>query len=264
MIRGIYTAASGMQNAEMQMDTLANNLANVNTVGFKKNGVNFQAFPEMMMKRLDAQGVHDVGQLMSGSKVRSTAVNFNQGNIRQTGNTLDVAIQGDGFFMVQDPESKEMSYTRNGEFIVDAQGYLTTIDGHWVMSQRANEQESPLVIPYDAKKIEIANGGSVTVNGQQVGNIKVAVFDNPQTLEKFKENLYKTTEASTQKVFRYAYENPGYQLFQGNLELSNVNVVAEMVNNITGMRLYESLQKNIQMQNQTLEKAVNDVGRYKA
>ncbi len=263
MLRGLYTAAAGMKSAEVGMDTLANNMANVNTVGFKKNGVNYQSFPEMMLKRMDAKGMQDIGSVEMGSKVRSTAVDFNQGSLRQTGNTLDLSIQGDGFFTVQDPETEQMYYTRNGEFILDSQGYLTTLDGKLVMSQRDSEQESPIIILPGSGDIEITNSGSVAVDGNIIGNIKVAMFDDNRSLEKFQDNLYQTTEASTEKQFNLADEGGNYQLFQGTLELSNVNIVSEMVNNITGMRLYESLQKNIQMQNTTLEKVVNDVGTYR-
>lgn len=263
MLRGLYTAAASMKSAEFKMDTLANNLANVNTVGFKKNGINFQSFPEMLLQKIDQNGAKDIGTIASGNKVKNTAIDFNQGSLRQTGSTFDLAIQGDGFFTVMDPNTEKMYYTRNGEFIIDNQGYLTTLDGKWVMSQRATEQESPILLPPGAKEVQITNAGTVAVDGNSIASIKIATFEDNRTLEKFQDNLFTGSEATVEKEHLYADEGSEYQIFQGTLELSNVNVVSEMVSNITGMRLYESLQKNIQMQNSTLEKAVNEVGQYR-
>lgn len=257
MIKGLYTAAAGMLSTMVQTDTMANNLANVNTSGFKKNGVNFQSFPELLMKRMDSRGTQEIGSLMSGSKVRSTAVNFDQGGIRQTGNPLDVAIQGDGFFTVQDAEGNTY-YTRNGSFTLSPEGILSTLDGKVVQGEGGS-----ISIPPDATDIKITEEGLISSGNQVFGRLKIARFADNGILEKYGDTTFQPNDPDAVLPEAAVDDALGYKLFQGSIETSNVNVVAELVNNISGMRLYESLQKNIQMHNQTLGKAVNEVGRYR-
>ncbi len=257
MIKGLYTAAAGMLSTMIQTDTLANNLANVNTSGFKKNGVNFQSFPELLMKKMDKRGAQDIGSMMTGSKVRSTAVNFDQGGIRQTGNSLDVAIQGDGFFTVQDGQGNTF-YTRNGSFTLSREGILSTLDGKAVVGEGGT-----IYIPPDATDLKITEEGLIASGTQIFGRLKVTRFVDNGVLEKVGDTTFQPSDPGAILDEPGVDEALGYKLFQGSIETSNVNVVAELVNNISGMRLYESLQKNIQMHNQTLGKAVNEVGRYR-
>ncbi len=258
MIKGLYTAASGMLSTTMHMDTMANNMANMNTVGFKKNHTSIQSFPELMIQRVDAEGVKNIGTLNSGSKIKATPVNFSQGALRTTGNTFDLAIQGDGFFTVMDNQG-EPFYTRNGAFILNDSGDLVNQEGNQVLALN----NRPINIPRDGRKIEITSAGIISADGQIIDELHITRFQNNATLEKVGSNLFRETEATQINQDPPVDQALGYSIFQRTLEGSNVNMIQEMVNNITGLRLYESLQKNIQMQNQTLGKVVNEVGRYR-
>lgn len=255
MLRGLYTAASGMDTASMSIDTLANNLANVNTVGFKANKLNFQSFPEMLIQKIDDQGEKPIGSIMTGSKVQQSFINFAAGSIHQTGNPFDLAIHGDGFFNVESAEGKSY-YTRAGNFTVNEAGFLTTMNGDHVQGAQGDIQ-----LKLDDAPFQINGQGQISAKGQVIGQITVTRFKNNQALEKLSENLYQAGQAA-EEVTGNDGKNAA-QIQQGALEESNVNPVAELVNNIQGMRLYEALQKNIHMHNDTLGKAVNEVGRYR-
>ncbi len=258
MIKGLYTAAAGMLSTSISMDTMANNMANMNTVGFKKNHASFQSFPELLIQRTGADGVKQIGSLNSGSKIKATPINFSQGSLRTTGNTFDLAIQGDGFFTVSDDEGNTF-YTRNGAFALDANGDLINQEGQKVLAFN----NRPINIPRDGQKIEITPTGMITADGEVIDELYITQFKNNATLEKMGGHLFKATDATEFSDAAPVDQTLKYSIFQRTLEGSNVNMVQEMVNNITGLRLYESLQKNIQLQNQTLGKVVNDVGRYR-
>jgi flagellar basal-body rod protein FlgF len=256
MIRGIYTAAAGMLAQMISTDTLANNLANVSTTGFKKNQVNFQSFPELMLNRVTASGAQAIGSMMTGSKVRSTAIDFRQGVLRDSGNPLDVAIEGNGFLTVQS-ENGDTAYTRNGCLTVNSQGFLTTQDGQLVMGQRG-----PIEIPQNGD-IKINPAGEITVNNNPIDRLVITQFENQHTLEKIGNNLYNESAATRILPPPGPNDPPGFKIHQGRVEGSNTNPVTEMVNSITGLRMYEALQKNIHLHNEALGKAVNDVGMYR-
>lgn len=258
MLRGIYTAASGMMAAMIGTDTLANNLANVNTAGFKRNAVNYQTFPEMMLNRLDGDGASSIGSVMTGTKVRSTAVNFDQGQLHQTGNPLDIAIDGEGFFTVKD-DKDQIFYTRNGAFTISPDGYLVNQQGYHVQGERGD-----IVVPPGSSSLQINQQGDVSEKEGVIDRLLIANFEDNNTLEKVGDNAYKTTDASKKLPTPFNKDEFKYRLRQYSIENANVNPVSELVNSITGMRLYEALQKNIHLHNQMLEKAVNDVGRYRA
>ena len=254
MLRGLYTAASGMLTNMISTDTMANNLANVNTIGFKKNAVNFQSFSNMLLKQINMNGVKPVGEISTGSKLVSTAVQFAQGGLYQTGNPLDAAIDGKGFFTVK-TLSGETMYTRNGAFTINREGFLTTQDGHLVQGEGGNIQ-----IP-QGQLLQIDDRGQILADAQPIGKLAVASFENDQNLVKVGDNFFKAGP-QTQPL---AAGSPGasYRVHGGALEQSNTNAIQELVNSITGLRLYESLQKNIQTHNEILGKAVNEVGRYR-
>jgi flagellar basal-body rod protein FlgF len=256
MLRGLYTAAAGMLAATTSTDTLASNLANVNTVGFKADKLNFQNFPQMLINKMSNQEQNQIGSIMTGSKVYQSFVNFAPGSIHETGNTFDVALHGDGFFTVKSPTDGKTYYTRAGNFTVDAQGFLTTVNGDYVQGKLGNIQ-----LNLDDAPFAINQQGMITGKNRQIDQLAVAQFTNNQTLAKVSDNLYQATPAS--KLLQGSTAGQNFKIQQGGLEDSNVNPVAELVNNIQGMRLYEALQKNIHMQNDALGKAVNEVGRTK-
>ena len=252
MLKGIYTAAAGMLATNTTVDTLACNLANVNTVGFKANRLSYQTFPEMMLNKLENNEKTAIGSLVNGSKIYGSYVNFAEGGVQQTGNPLDMAIHGDSFFHVKDANGQSY-YTRAGNFTVDANGDVVTLSGEYLQGKSGN-----IHLNMSDGPITINSGGEISIKGVNVDQVALVHFQDNQTLTKLTDNLYQTTPASQETTDK---QNSTIQ--QGALEQSNVNPVSELVNNILGMRLYESLQKNISMHNETLTKTVNDVGRYK-
>jgi flagellar basal-body rod protein FlgF len=252
MLKGIYTAAAGMLATNTTIDTLASNLANVNTVGFKANRLSYQTFPEMMLNKLENNEKTAIGSLVNGSKIYGSYVNFAPGGMQQTGNPLDMAIHGDGFFHVKTSDGKSL-YTRAGNFTVDNSGNLITPSGEMVQGKSGNIHLNMADGPFT-----ISSNGSISAKGQNVDQVVLTHFQNNQTLEKLSDNLYQTTAATQEST-----ETPTSMIQQGALEQSNVNPISELVNNIQGMRLYEALQKNIHMHNDALGKTVNDVGRYR-
>lgn len=254
MLRGLYTAASGMLSATVGTDTLAHNLANVNTVGFKGSKLNYQSFPEMLITRMGKQGTESIGSLMTGNQVKGTFINYAPGAMRATGNTFDLALEGDGFFTVK-TDKDETYYTRAGNFTMNEEGYLTTMNGDYVQGEAGNIQ-----VNSNQGKVSINRQGEVFIGQNRVDKLKIGRFENNQMLEKVGDTFYKETPVS-KPLTPQPGDKRGYSIHQGTLEESNVNAVSELVNNIQGLRLYEALQKNIHIHNETLGKAVNEVGR---
>lgn len=252
MIRGLYTAASGMVAQQKRLDTIANNMANVNTAGFKRDEAVLESFPQLLLSRLNDPGVPGadknlrplVGGVGTGARLQAVLPVFTQGPLRLTEAPLDVAIAGAGFFAVQGPNGE--AYTRNGAFQLDEQGYLVTSAGYQVLGQNGPIRVQP------GSKVVIDEQGQVTANGQPVDRLRVVTFADPQALEKLGDSLFQGNGATvvTDPVLR-----PGF------LEQANVNPVLEMVNMISAMRTYEAGQKTIQAEDQLLEKAANEVGR---
>jgi len=247
MIRALWTAATGMQAKQMDMDVIANNLANVNTTGFKKSRVDFQDLMYQVVRVTGTPTSADT-QVPSGIEiglgVRPGAVQkmFSQGNIYETSNPLDVVIEGDGFFQILTPDGT-IAYTRDGSFKLDAQGRMVTSDGFPL--------EPPITIPEGAESVTIAQDGTVTVKmpgemePQEVGVIELARFINPAGLLSMGRNLYLATASSGEPQIG----TPGLEGFgtlaQGFLETSNVQIVEEMVKMITAQRAYEINSKAI-------------------
>ena len=252
MLKGIYTAAAGMLATTTAIDTLASNLANVNTVGYKANRLSYQTFPEMMLNKVENNEKTSIGSMVNGSKIYGSYVNFAEGGVQQTGNPLDMAIHGDGFFHVKDANGQSY-YTRAGNFTVDSNGYVVTPTGEFLQGKSGNIQLNMANGP-----VTINSSGGISAKGQNVDQVELTHFQDNQTLQKLSDNLYTTTPASQETT-----DTKPFSIQQGALEQSNVNPVSELVNNIQGMRLYEALQKNIHMHNDALTKTVNDVGRYK-
>lgn len=259
MFRALSTAATGMNVQSKRIDIIANNLANVNTAGFKKSRGDFE---DLMYSDLKAAGTVQANEarlptglaLGSGAKLAATTRLHTQGEISNTGNPLDVAIEGRGFFQIQLPTG-EIGYTRSGNFRKNSQGQLVTVDGY-VLQPNIN-------IPSDAINVTIGSDGTVSVlqagqtSPQEVGKIELASFTNPEGLRATGKNLYLPTEASGQPITGQAGQNGLGTLLQSHLEKSNVSVVEEMIEMIVCQRSYEINSKTIQAADEMLGKAAN-------
>ena len=243
MFRSLYTAASGMEAQELNLDNIANNLANASTSGFRRRRLQFE---DLLYQNVVTPGAPNTQQTIIpaglqvglGSRSATTEVIQQQGNFNATGNPLDLAIQGQGFFQVLLP-SGEIAYTRAGNFSVDNAGNLVTADG--------NPIQPAITIPPDALTITVGNDGTVSVTepGQQqpaqVGAIQLATFQNPGGLSSLGQNLFEATGASGDPIVGTPGGAEGLgSIQQGSLEESNVNVVEEFVNLILAQRSYEA------------------------
>lgn len=246
MIRGIYSAASGMVAEMLRNDTIANNLANANTAGYKKDIAISQEFQNVLIQRInDGPQVPTIGSLGRGAMVSEIATIHTSGLMRPTGNSLDVAIEGKGYFTVETPNG--LRYTRNGTFSRSSQGELVTGEGFRVMGENG-----PIRI--EGGTVTIAEDGRVQVDGIDVNRMRLVDFADERRLVKEGSSLLIAPND-------VAPQAASGLLRQGMLEMSNVNVVSEMVNMISGYRAYEVNAKVVQAHDQLLDKAVNDVGR---
>ncbi len=256
MIRSLWVAKTGMEGQQTKLDTIANNLANVATNGFKRGGVLFE---DLMYQNLRPAGAatSDQSQLPTGlqvglgTRVAAATRNFSQGTLQQSGNNLDLAVKGNGFFQVQLPDGTT-GYTRDGAFQLDAQGALVTAAGYRVLPG--------ITIPIAAQAVAIADDGTVniTLPGQaaptSVGQLQLAGFVNPGGLDPRGQNLYAETASSGAPQAAAPGANGLGKVQQGFLEGSNVNVVEELVGMIATQRAYELASKAIQTSDQMLQK----------
>lgn len=258
MIRALWTAASGMQAQQLNMDVVANNLANVNTAGFKKSRADFH---DLMYQNLKTTGApststtQTVGiQVGLGTKAAAVTKLFTAGNFAQTGNELDIAIEGDGFFQIRLADGTT-GYSRAGAFKKDNQGRIVNSDGYPLIPET--------VIPSNATKINVGNDGTVSVlqAGQltttTIGNIQLATFSNPSGLSSMGHNIYQNTDSSGSANTGTPGQNGIGVTTQGVLEMSNVSVMEEMVNMIVGQRAYEVNSKAVQASDEMLQQANN-------
>ena len=256
MIRSLWISKTGLDAQQTQMDVISNNLANVSTAGFKRSRAVFEDLLYQTMRQPGAQSSQQTQLptgLQIGTGVRPVATEriFTQGNMQQTGNELDVAIQGQGFFQVLLPDGST-AYTRDGSFHMDAQGQLVTSSGFPV--------QPAITIPANALNITIGRDGtiSVTQSGNaaptQVGALQLATFVNPAGLEARGENLYFETASSGTPNTVTPGANGAGMLAQRYVEASNVNVVEELVNMIQTQRAYEINSKAVQTSDQMLQR----------
>ncbi|HUC83547.1 MAG TPA: flagellar basal-body rod protein FlgG [Candidatus Acidoferrales bacterium] len=257
MIRALYSAAAGMQSQQMNLDVISNNLANANTTGYKATKLEFQ---DLLYENSKIAGSQQGGgnmlpsslQVGQGSVPVATERSFAQGDLTQTGNSLDIAIQGQGFFEVQMPDGT-LAYTRDGSFQTDAQGRIVTSDGYPV-------QGGFTAVPTGTTAITITSSGSVTyttASGNSTSQIQIARFINPGGLNAIGQNLYQETAASGTPELGTPAQNGFGQLQQGSLELSNVSVVTEMVNLIMAQRAYEVNSKAVQAADEMMQESNN-------
>jgi flagellar basal-body rod protein FlgG len=256
MFRALYTAASGMNAQQLTLDNVANNLANSSTTGFRRRRVQFT---DLMYQNMITPGSASTQQTTNvaglqvglGTKPGASEVLQIQGDFNQTGNPLDMAIQGQGFFQVQMPDG-QIAYTRSGSFQLDAQGNVVTADG--------NPLEPAINIPVNALSVTVGKDGtvSVTLPGQtaanQVGSIQLATFPNPGGLDSVGNNLLLATTASGDPIVGTPGGTEGLgTLQQGFVEQSNVDVVQEFVQMILSQRSYESNSRVVQAADQMFQ-----------
>lgn len=262
MIRGLYTAATGMNSMQHQIDVTSNNISNVNTIGFKQDRAEFQ---DLMYESLNYTAGQtseittnptgmDVGL---GVRVSGIQKNFFEGDLKQTSNDLDIAIEGEGFFQITLP-SGEIAYTRNGAFKLDDEGNIVNGNGYPL--------EPQITVPNNLTEITIGTDGVVTATDPQteesveLGQITLADFINPAGLTPIGESLFKASDASGDPVEGNPTEDQFGSLRQGMVELSNVKLVNEMVDLITAQRAYEANSKAITTTDSMLD-TVNNLKR---
>jgi flagellar basal-body rod protein FlgG len=255
MIRALYTAASGMNAQQANIDNIAHNLANVNTVGFKKSRVEFEDLVYQQTKMpgtpTSATALSPTG-LETGLGVRAVATSrdFSRGNLRPTSGTLDLSIEGDGFFQVQMP-SGETAYTRSGSLHLSAEGAIVTNEGYALQPQ--------ISIPPLATAVTISKEGLVSAaiagqqDVQQIGTIELATFTNPSGLRALGGSLFLTSTASGEPNVGVPGTDSRGTIAQGFVEDSNVSVVEEMVNMILSQRAYEANSKVVRAADEMLQ-----------
>ncbi|GAA7593705.1 flagellar basal-body rod protein FlgG [Helicobacter pylori] len=262
MLRSLYSATSGMLAQQTHIDTTSNNIANVNTTGFKKSRADFN---DLFYQAMQYAGTNTSNTTLSpdgmevGLGVRPSAITkiFSQGSPKETENNLDVAITGKGFFQVQLPDGTT-AYTRSGNFKLDEQGNLVTSEGYLLIPQ--------ITLPEDTTQVNIGVDGTVSVTqGLQttsnvIGQITLANFVNPAGLHSMGDNLFSITNASGDAIVGNPDSQGLGKLRQGFLELSNVRLVEEMTDLITAQRAYEANSKSIQTADAMLQ-TVNSLKR---
>ncbi len=241
MLRSLQTAATGMDAQQSLVDTLSNNIANVNTVGFKKSRAHFN---DLLYQNLRAPGLNSTAgtivpsgiQVGNGVRLVSMEKMFQEGAIKVTGNDTDLIVKGRGFFRVQLPDGN-ISYTRDGTFRRAADGRVVTAEGLPLLPE--------IIVPPSTTNLKVGFDGVVTATipgeaeGRNLGQIQIANFVNPAGLNSLGRNLYSVSPASGEPIVANPGENGTGQLGQGELENSNVNIVEEMVQMIVGQRAYE-------------------------
>ncbi len=257
MLKGLYTAYSGMMNEQKRMDVLTNNLANQATVGYKKEGTTSQSFSSVLASRIKDETTagtlnKPIGINNPGVKIGENYTDYSQGSFKGTGNTYDLALFGEGFFMIEfTNKAGETStkYTRAGQFTLNVDGYLVTNDGDYVLDENSKRIKiDPL------HEASIDRNGNITQDGKYLATVGVADFADYDYLEKYGETYYNALEgAKLQKA--------DVQVYSGYLEQSNVETVQEMVNLISISRAYESNQKILKTYDNTMDVTVNQLGR---
>lgn len=259
MLKGLYTAHTGLRNEQNRMDIMTNNLANASTVGYKKEGSTSQSFGDVLAVKVKDASVglairQPLGINNPGVKIGENYTDYTQGSFRITDNTYDLAISGEGFFAIEfTNKAGETStkYTRAGDFTLNKDGYLVTNEGDYVLD--VNSRRIKINPLSDAA---IKKDGSIEQNGVKVAQIGLVDFADYDYLEKYGETYYQPVEGA-----EIIASNA--DIYSGYLEMSNVQVVSEMVEMINITRQYESNQKIVQTYDSSLEIAVNQLGRVK-
>ena len=263
MVKGLYTAYTGMINEQNRLDVLSNNLANADTNGYKKEGATSQTFADELAIKIKDTSYYSMPQKLGGMSmgvhIGETYTDYSQGNYKVTDGSTDFALDGNGFFAIEYTDkagNTSVKYTRDGAFVVNTAGYLVTKDGDYVLNQNGalNGAAGSRIQLNPNEKITVDEMGNIFQNDAQVATIGVVDFEDYNYLAKFGENMYDMVNGGT-RIASTAKVN------QGCIETSNVNVVSEMVNMITITRAYQAGQKVINAVDETMDKAVNQVGK---
>ena len=247
MVRGFYTAATGMMVQRDRMDTLTNNITNADTMGYKQDTVVTSAFTKVMLSRINDPSVSvlggtQVGGYDYGTRVDKEYTDFSKGNFESTGKSTDLAITGNGFFAVNTAAGER--YTKAGNFSVDSGGYLVTEDGNYVLGENGK-------INVGTSDFTVSKNGTVAVGGRTVDTLRLETFDDLTVLRKQGNNLYYAYGGAAPVAAKDA------AVKQGMLEGSNVDVATEMVDMLSLYRKYEASQKMVSMTDNSLELTVN-------
>ncbi|KMQ51242.1 Flagellar basal-body rod protein FlgF [Chitinispirillum alkaliphilum] len=242
MIQGLYTATQGMTTLTQKQDQIANNLANVNTTGFKQSGMFTRAYQNYL--------TNDQNQVFANRQIKAddVYVDFREGTLKQTDSPLDFCIRGDGFFKVMSPEG--VRYTRNGRFSLNADGLIVTSDGSKVMGTEGYIRVEPDL------PINVTESGEVIQKGESKGVINIVDFAKPYDMLRSGNSQFRPRIPGEPEL-----RATQFSLRQGYIEGSNVDMIRNMVNMISAHRNYEADQKALHAQDETLQKAVNEVGR---
>lgn len=257
MVKGLYTAYTGMVNEQNRMDIMTNNLANASTVGYKKEGSTSQSFNDVLTVKIKDQSVgmrnvQKIGIKNPGVKIGENYTDYTQGSFRITDNTYDLALAGDGFFAIEFTNKAgetDTKYTRAGQFTLNKDGYLVTEEGDYVLDTQNRRIRLNTLL--DSK---ITDDGTIYQNDQAVARIQVTDFEDYDYLEKYGETYYQPIEGAKTTI-------ADAQVKSGYLEMANVQIVSEMVNLISITRAYESNQKVVQTIDGTLDVAANQIGK---
>lgn len=256
MVKGLFTAYTGMLNEQNRMDVITNNMANSATNGYKAEGATAQSFADVYAVKIKDASEYMVnkrlGTMSMGAQIGETYTDYAQGSLRETGNTYDIGLEGNGFFSVSFTSKNGQTstkYTRDGSFTVNTQGFLVTKDGDFVLGNG----NAPIKIDTNTT-VNMDSLGNIYQDGKVVNRLAITDFTDYNYLEKYGENLYNAVQGAVTQA-------PTARVRQGYLEASNVNVVSEMVNMIQVTRAYETNQKVITTIDATLDKAVNTVGK---
>jgi flagellar basal-body rod protein FlgF len=278
LLRGLYTAASGMLAQQRRVEMLTNNIANANTPGYKADQAALRAFPELLLSRLDEETVPGrpprsfplqpaVGSFNTGVYMQELIPNFSQGDIKETGQPTDIALvngtlpvdaatgqRGALFFVVQN-ENGDIRYTRNGNFTINPQGFLTTNDGWYVLDENGRRIQLP------STNFTVSADGTITVANRRIARINIAFAANPNTLVKEGNGLFRSNNGTLPSAL--GNPNVTYTLKQGFIERSNVDLDRSMTELLSAYRAFEANQKIVQAYDRSMDKAVNEIGRLK-
>lgn len=257
MLKGLYTAYTGMINEQHRMDVMTNNLANANTNGYKKEGATSQSFDDVLafkIKDTSQAGSlpKQLGNVTLGVKIGENYVDYSEGPIKETGNVLDLALSSNGFFTIEYTNKAgetSIMYTRDGNFTMRSDGYLVTQDGDYVLGRNGRQ-----IRLNTAQDIRIDRMGNIYQDDGLVATLQITDFEDYDYLEHYGENFFQPVDGA-QTI------DAETEVYSGYLELANMSVVTEMVNMITIQRQYEANQKVITTYDSTLDDAVNQTGR---
>jgi len=256
MVRGLFTAWTGLETQQKRLDVISNNMANSATAGFKAENVTTQSFDDVLTIKIkdNSEGFmnREIGNMSLGVKLGEVYTDYSQGSLRETGNSFDIALNGKGFIKMNVTDrngNSSIRYTRDGSFTMDRQGFVVDANGNHVQSQSGDLQ-----VPTDASEIVIDVDGKVYADNQYVDQIEIVDFEDYDYLKKYADNYYEAIDGATEIDTNAA-------VVQGYIEQSNVNVISEMVEMINITRAYEANQKVMQTMDSSLDQVVNTVAK---